>query len=96
MSWKKTLLETWKIFRLFVNTLSADDKYSLLNRDSLTQQIQIQLSQKKIFFFSNFPLMTFFFFAFVKSILNFQHFKKNMTPIADVFPKLWTPNDVVR
>ena len=30
-----------------VNTLTADDKYSLLNRDNLTQPIQIVLSQKE-------------------------------------------------
>ena len=34
------------MLRLFVNTLTADDKCSLLNRDDLTQTIQILLSQK--------------------------------------------------
>ena len=33
--------------RLFVNLLTADDKYSLLNRDNLTQPIQVELSQKE-------------------------------------------------
>ena len=37
----------WKILRLFVNTLTDDDKYSLLYRDNLTQPIQIVLSQKQ-------------------------------------------------
>ena len=32
---------------MFVNTLSADDRYSLLNRDNLTQRIQMQLSQQE-------------------------------------------------
>ena len=32
---------------VFYNTVTADDKYSLLNRDNLTQQIQIQLSEKQ-------------------------------------------------
>ena len=36
-----------KIPRLFVNTLTADEKHYLLNRDNLAQQIQMQLSQKK-------------------------------------------------
>ena len=38
---------TRKIVRLFVNILSADDKYSVLNRDNLTQLIQMQLCQKQ-------------------------------------------------
>ena len=51
LSWKKFLLVICKISRLFVNTMSADDKYSLLNRDNLAQQIQMQLSQKQKNFF---------------------------------------------
>ena len=37
----------YKILRLFANTLTADDKHYLLNRDNLTQPIQMQLSQKQ-------------------------------------------------
>ena len=37
----------WQILGLFVNPLSADNKYSLLSRDNLQQHIQIQLSQKQ-------------------------------------------------
>ena len=33
---KKYLLVICKVLRLFVNTLTANDKYSLLNRDNLT------------------------------------------------------------
>ena len=44
---KKSLLVTWKISRLFPNTLSAESKYSLLKRDNLTQPIQMELSQKQ-------------------------------------------------
>ena len=54
---------------MFVNTLSADDKYSFLNRDNLTQPIQMQLSQKQKSFSE-------FFCAFLKSSLNFEHFQK--------------------
>ena len=36
-----------KILRLFVNTLSADGKYSLLIRDNLMEPIQMQLFQKE-------------------------------------------------
>ena len=40
------MLELCKILGLFLNTLIDDDKYSLLYRDNLTQQIQILLYQK--------------------------------------------------
>ena len=35
---------------VFVNTLTADDKYSLCNRKNLPQPIQLQLSKKNKFF----------------------------------------------
>ena len=66
---KKSLLVTSKISRLFPNTLSADGNYSLLNRDSLTQPIQMQLSRKQKTFSE-------FFSAFLESSLNFEHFQK--------------------
>ena len=34
-SWKKSLLMIWKILGVLFNPLTADDKYSLLNRDNL-------------------------------------------------------------
>ena len=46
MSCKKSLLVISKILSLSVNTLTADHKFSLLNRDKLTQAIQMQLSKK--------------------------------------------------
>ena len=50
--------------------MSADDKDYLPNRDNLTQPIQMQVYQKeKVFTF-------FFFFEFLKSLLNFKHFPK--------------------
>ena len=69
LSFKKFLLVICKISRLFPNTLSADRKYSLLNRDNLTQPIQMQLSGKQKTFSE-------FFSAFLKSSLNFEHFEK--------------------
>ena len=54
---------------MFVNTLRVNDKHYLLNRDNLTQPIQIQLSQKQKIFSE-------FFFAFLKSILNFKNLPK--------------------
>ena len=55
-----------KIPRLFVNILTVDDKHYLLNRDNLTEPIQMQLSEKQKKFSK-------FFWAFLKSILNFTH-----------------------
>ena len=57
-----------KISKLFSNTLCADGKYSLLNRDNLTQHIQMQLSQKQKTFSS-------FFCGFLKYSGNFEHFQ---------------------
>ena len=58
---------------MFVNTLTADDKYSLLNRDNLTQQNRTQLSQKQKAFSE-------FFLAFSKYTLNFEDFEKRDDP----------------
>ena len=66
---KKSLLVICKVSRLFPNTLSGDGKNSLLNRDNLTQPIQMQLSRKQKTFSE-------FFCAFLKSSLNFEHFQK--------------------
>ena len=77
MSWKKSLLVTCKIFRLFVNTLTTDDKYSLLSKDNLIQPIQMILCKK--FFFSELS------WAFLRSTSRFEHFQKKMTLIAYVF-----------
>ena len=73
LSFKKCPLEICKLLRLFVNTLTADDKYSLLNRDNLTQPIQTQLSQKKKLFL-NFSL------EFLKSNLNIEDFQGKDDP----------------
>ena len=37
-----------------------------------------------------------FFFGFLKSILNFKHLPKKMTLIADVFPEIQAPKNMVR
>ena len=58
--------------------MMADDKYSLLNRDNLLQDLQIQLSQEEKKIFPNF--FFFFFFAFWKSRLYFEHFRKKDDP----------------
>ena len=62
-----------KIPRLFVNTLTVNDKHYLLNRDNLAQPIQMLLSEKQKTFSE-------FFFAVLKSILIFKHFPKKDNP----------------
>ena len=73
MSKKKSVLGIRKTLELFVNTLTADDKYSLLNRDNLTQQIRTQLPQKQKPFYE-------FFLKFSKSALNLKYFQKKDDP----------------
>ena len=58
-----------KIFRLFFKKFTPDEKYSLVKRDKVKQRIQILLSEKQKSFSE-------FFSSFLKSTLNFQHFRK--------------------
>ena len=67
------MLVLCKILRLFVNTLTDDDKYSLLYRENLTQQIQILLSQKPKTFSQLYSKI-------LKPTLNFEHFQKKHDP----------------
>ena len=62
---------------------------SFLNKDNLTQPTQMHLSQKQQTFSQ-------FVFAFLKFVLNFEHFQKKINLRVDVFPKLRTPKGVVR
>ena len=73
MSQKKSVLVRRKALELFVNTSTADDKYSLLNRNNLMQQIRTQLSKKQKTFYQ-------FFDAFSKSALNLKPFQKKDDP----------------
>ena len=54
---------------MFVNTLTADDQYSLLNRANLMQPIWTKLFQKQKAFSG-------FFLPLLKSTLNFEHLQK--------------------
>ena len=67
------MLVLCKILGLFVNTLTDDDKYSLLYRDNLTQQIQILLSQKP----KTFSKLS---SKILNPALNFGHFQKKDDP----------------
>ena len=64
---KKSCFFTCQVLGLLVNTLAAYEKYPVLNRDNLTIPIQMQLSEKQKKFSE-------FFAAFLKRILNFEHF----------------------
>ena len=70
---KKSLLLTCQILGLLVNTLAADEKYPLLNRDNLTLRIHMELSQKQKIFSQCFT-------AFSKSRLNFKYFETKDNP----------------
>ena len=64
-----TALVTSEIFRLFVNTLTPDDKYSRRYMQLFWQQIQTRLSRKGMSFFR-------FFIAFLKCAWNLQKSEK--------------------
>ena len=81
-------LVIYKILRLFINILTADEKYSLLIRDNLAQPIQLQLSKKESF--------TKLFLSLLKCRPNLERFEKKMTFIVYMFPKLRTAKYVVR
>ena len=83
------MLVLWKLSGLFLNTLTDDDKYSLLYGDNLTQPIQILLCQKQKTFSELFS-------PFLKSTLDFEHFQTKINLIADVFSKLPSPKNVIR
>ena len=59
-------LVTSEIFRLFVNTLTPDDKYSHRDMQIFWQQLKTPLSQKGKTFCG-------FFIAFLKSAWNLEH-----------------------
>ena len=73
MHWKKSLLVIEKILRLFVNRLTVDDKKYLLNRNSLTESIQMILSEKQKTFSETS-------FVFLDSLLNLKNFPKKDDP----------------
>ena len=76
LSWKKSALVWYEILRLFVNTFTADEKYSRSNNQNLQQQFQTPLSQNQ----KTFPK---FLIAFLKRAWNLEHFPKK-----DEYPSL--------
>ena len=76
MSWKKSVLVRSEIFRLFINTLTAEDKYSRSNMQNLQQRLQAPLSQKEKTFFQ-------FVIAILKCAWDLEYFPKK-----DEYPSL--------
>ena len=70
---QKSLLETWKFFRPFLNTLTADDKNSHISKDKWKQTIKMHLSQKPKIFSQ-------FFFCVFWIWIKFRTFSKKDDP----------------
>ena len=77
LSWRKSALVWSEILRLFVNTLTADKKYSRSNVHNFEQQVQTPLSQKQKIFCG-------FFIPFLKCAWHLEHFEKK-----DEYPSLF-------
>ena len=75
LSWKKSGLVTSEIFRLFLNTLTPDGKYSRRNMQIFWQQLQIALSEKR-------KNLCWFFIAFLKFAWNLEHSEKKKNMLA--------------
>ena len=70
---QESLLDTWMFFRLFLTTLTADDKISHISKDKWKETIRMNFSQKPKIFSKNFS-------AFFEPALNFEHFQKKDDP----------------
>ena len=78
-----------QILETLVNTLAADEKYPVLNRDNLTIPIQMQLSEKEKGFSEIFA-------AFLKFVWNFEPFETNDHPQNFCSSEIRESDDVVR
>ena len=67
MSREKSVLVISKILTMVLNTFTADERYSILTRDNLTQPIHMHIYQKQ---------KTYSEILLLKSILNFEHLQK--------------------
>ena len=89
LSWKKSLLLTCQLLGLLVNTLDADFRYPILNRETLRISILMELPQKQNTFSQ-------FCAAFLKSRLNFEHFEKKFDPPSFFISDTTDSGNVVR
>ena len=89
LSWKMSLLFTCQILGLLVNTLAADKRYPVLNRDNLTILIQMKLSLKHKTFSRSFA-------TFLRSRLNFERFEKKDDPYSFCISEITDYENVVR
>ena len=80
-------LVTSEIFRLFVNTLTPDDKYSRRYMQSFWQQVQTPLSQKGETFWR-------FFIEFLKCAWNLEHSEKEKEYPRVLLRKLLHPKEM--
>ena len=90
MTWERAPLFKFEIIGVFVNTLTADDKFPVLDSVNLQFPIQMELSSKQ-------KLFSEVFIPFVESSSNFLNiFKKVMIVIVNPFSKLQTVKDLVK
>ena len=66
---KRLVLVTSELLGQFLNTLTADYKYSRQNRENFSQQVPMKTSLKR-------KTCSRFFIVFLKSTLNLEHFFK--------------------
>ena len=76
-----------EIFRVFVNTLTPDDKYSRRNMQIFWQQLQTLLSEEEKTFRR-------FFIAFPKFPWNLEHSEQKKSILAWLLPKLLHPKEI--
>ena len=77
------------LLTMFVNTLTSDDKYSILNCANLNGSSSDAVMKEEKDFSDLFS-------PCLKSRLNFEHLGNNMSTIAYVLTKIQTPKHVVR
>ena len=83
-----SLLLTCKVSRLLVNTLGADEKFPVFNRDNLAIPIQMLLCQKQKIFLQ-------FSASILKSSLNFNYFTKKYEPHRFSFSEMTESEKVI-
>ena len=89
LTWKKSVLLTCKILGLLLNTLAADEKYLVRNRENSTIPIQMQLSEKQ-------KGLSRFFAALLRSSWNFERFGRKDDPHNFCISEITDSENVVR